>query len=191
MIKRIFEAIEKIEIGDFENALIQISIGIDGVAKIKYPELNTTKRCIKLIDDYRHFIYKFSTLGQVTIRENGNVLYAGEFKGKTLGEIIYKVIRCGLLHDGKLPDNNSFVFGGGLGIGAFKFGDPDPKFGFLISKGFLLSICLVIIENDTSEDYNELLGYKEFLFNERKLRIDKSLWGYDNLTQKILEDLNM
>lgn len=88
MVKRIIEAIEKIEKNDFENALIQISIGIDGVAKLKYPGLRTTERSIKLVEEYRDFIYRFSTLGQISIGENGNIKFAGEFEGKTLGEIL-------------------------------------------------------------------------------------------------------
>lgn len=156
MVRRIIEAIQKIEKNDFENALIQISIGIDGVAKQKYPNLKTTRRNINLVNEYRDFIYRFSTLGKVSIAEKGNVRYGGKFKGKTLGEILYKVIRCGLIHEGKLPEDNSLVFDIGYGIGGFRISGNTTNLGFLISRSLLLSLCLVIIENDNSEDYKEL-----------------------------------
>ena len=191
MVKRIIEAIEKIEKNDFENALIQISIGIDGVAKHKYPQLRTTERCIKLVDEYRDFIYRFSTLGKVSIGENGNIRYAGRFEGKTLGEIMYKVIRCGLLHEGQLPEDNSLVFDIGYGIAGIRIAGNITEFGFLISRSLLLSLCLIIIENDNSEDYKELDGFKEFKYEHKKIRIEKKLWTENNLTTKMLNELNI
>ena len=191
MVNRVIEAIEKIQINDFENALIQISIGLDGVAKSKYPNIRTTERCVKIIEEYRDFIYRFSTLGKVSIGENGNVKYGGDLEDKNLGEIIYKVIRCGLLHEGKLPNDNSFVFTNGFGIGGFEISDNITEFGFIISTGLLLSLCLIIIENDNSEDYKKLNGFKEFSYRNIKLKIDKSLWTDNNLTKNILKEFNI
>jgi hypothetical protein len=191
MVKRIIEAIEKIEKNDFENALIQISIGIDGVAKLKYPGLRTTERSIKLVEEYRDFIYRFSTLGQVSIGENGNNKFAGEFEGKTLGEILYKVIRCGLLHEGKLPADNSLVFDIGYGIAGFRTAGNITNFGFLISRSLLLSLCLIIIENDNSEDYKELNVFNEFQYGKKTIRIDNKMWNEDNLTERLLQELEI
>lgn len=194
MVKRIIEAIEKIEKNDFENALIQISIGIDGIAKLKYPGLRTTERCIKLVEEYRDFIYRFSTLGKVSIGVNGNIKYAGEFEGKSLGEIVYKVIRCELLHEGKLPDDKSLVFGNNFGIGGIRLAIENSKtedLGFLISKGLLLSLCFILIENDNSNEYKELNGFKEFVFGEKSIRIDRELWTENKLTEKILNNLKI
>lgn len=191
MVNRVIEAIEKIQINDFENALIQISIGLDGVAKSKYPNIRTTERCVKIIEEYRDFIYRFSTLGKVSIGENGNVKYGGDLEDKNLGEIIYKVIRCGLLHEGKLPNDNSFVFTNGFGIGGFEISDNITEFGFIISTGLLLSLCLIIIENDNSEDYKKLNGFKEFSYRNITLKIDKSLWTDNNLTKNILKEFNI
>lgn len=191
MVKRIIEAIDKIDKHDFENALIQISIGIDGVAKEKDPGLGTTKRCVKLIEEYRDFIYRFSTLGQVSLVGDGNIKYAGTFENKTLGEVIYKVIRCGLLHEGKLPDEHTFVFDIGYGIGGYRIAGNITQFGFMISRSFLLSLCLVIIENDNSESYKELEGHKEFNYNNKIIRIDKELWVENNLTKNLMQTLSI
>ena len=191
MVNRIIEAIDKIEKNDFENALIQISIGIDGVAKYKYPKLGTTKRCIKLVEEYRDFIYRFSTIGKVSIGKKGNISFSGKFSGKTLGEILYKVIRCGLLHEGKLPNDNSFVFDIGYGIAGFRIARNITKFGFLISSSMLLSLCFIIIENDISDDYKKLKGLKEILYNNQRIKIDNSLWIETNLTQKLIEQLKI
>jgi hypothetical protein len=191
MVKRIIEALEKIERNDFENALIQISIGIDIAAKNKYPSLTGSgkvgERCTKLIEEYRDFIYRFSTLGAISLA--GNIKYGGKFKGKTLGEILYKVIRCGLLHDGKLEHEESFVFVKGFGIGGVRTSIENTKIkpGFVISNGLLLGLCLVLIENDDSYDYKELNGFKEFVIGEKSITIDKNIWLEENLTDKILK----
>ena len=189
IVNRVIEAIKKIQKNDFENALIQISIGIDSVAGFKYPNIKTTERCVKIIEEYRDFIYRFSTLGSVSV--TGNINYSGAFEDKNLGEILYKVIRCGLLHGGKLPEDKNFIFTNGSGIGSFKFSDNITEFGFIISTGLLLSLCLIIIENDNSEDYKKLVGYTEFRYSHITLKIDKSLWTDNNLTNNILNEFNI
>jgi len=190
MVNRVIEALEKIQINDFENALIQISIGIDGVAKYKYPNFGTSERCVKIIEEYRYFIYRFSTLGKVSVN-GGNIIYGGAFKDKNLGEILYKVIRCGLLHEGKLPEDKSFVFTNGFGIGGFNLSENTTEFGFIISTSLLLSLILIIIENDNSEEYKKLNGYKEFRFDYITIKIDKSLWTDNNLTNNILKEFKI
>ena len=53
IVNRVIEAIKNIQKNDFENALIQISIGLDSVAGFKYPNIKTTERCVKIIEEYR------------------------------------------------------------------------------------------------------------------------------------------
>lgn len=188
MVKRIIEALEKIEINDFENALIQISIGIDSVAKKKYPKLKSAERCIRLIENYRDFIYRFCTCGKIKILNNGNIIYS-DFEGKNLGEILYKVIRCGLIHEGKLPKNQTFLFGEGYGIGACRVGDSNSEFGFLVSRSLLVSLCLIIIENDTIDEFETQIISKDIICGDKTIKIENKTWLDNDLTNSILTNL--
>lgn len=53
---RIDECMNKLSIGDAENAFIQLSIAIDGTAKLLYPGKKPTERCKKFLRDSLPFV---------------------------------------------------------------------------------------------------------------------------------------
>jgi hypothetical protein len=69
---RIKEAIDKLNLNDPINALIQVSIAIDGTAKKMYPGKKTSFRCKKFLEDNRGFISRVA-FGKLEIQ--GPILF--------------------------------------------------------------------------------------------------------------------
>jgi len=91
--KRVETAIWHLSERDFENALIQISIAIDGTAKKKFPnEKKVGERIKKFITEYERFIYQFISFGTLNMPAGSISIQ------KKLPELVYETIRCALLH---------------------------------------------------------------------------------------------
>lgn len=139
---RVKTAFDFIRLNDYENALIYISIVVDATSKKNSPSgTSQSERNKNFIDTNQNFIYRFSTGGAVSIGENGNYIYPSGSLGKTL----YKLVRCGLLHDGILP--SYFVMLDGSGIGNIIMADLDAEkpIGFGVSKELLVALLLVVV----------------------------------------------
>jgi hypothetical protein len=98
---RVKECIDKVTIGDFENGLIQLSIAFDGTAKKEYPKMKVGKRFTTFLRDNQDIITFFTFATTIFI----DCL----FDGYKLEDIIYNVLRCGLLHEGSIPYEIEFV----------------------------------------------------------------------------------
>jgi len=100
---RVRESIVKYEANDLDNALIQVCIAFDATAKAEYPGIKGVgERFQRLVQD-NHDVITFFTL-------NGNIV-KNEFKvgDLTFDVFVYKVIRCGLLHEGERPQLLEFT----------------------------------------------------------------------------------
>ena len=101
--ERVVECIEKSAVDDTVNALIQVCIAMDATAKNEYPnEVKVGKRFRRFIQANHDVITFFSLNGTIV----KNKFQVG---GQTFDEVIYKVVRCGLLHEGELPNLLRFV----------------------------------------------------------------------------------
>ena len=99
---RVRECIDKLNQSDYENALIQLSIAFDGTAKREYPkEKKVGKRFKRFLRDTQDIItyFTFAVTFLINCQHDGYILE----------DIIYKVLRCGLLHEGSIPDEIEFV----------------------------------------------------------------------------------
>jgi hypothetical protein len=98
---RVKECFDKVTIGDFENGLIQLSIAIDGMAKKEYPKMKVGQRFTTFLRENQDIItfFTFAT----------NMFIDCSFDGYKLEDIIYNVLRCGLLHEGSIPDEIEFI----------------------------------------------------------------------------------
>ncbi len=162
---RVKECIDKVNIGDFENALIQLSIAFDATAKREYPKLKVGERFKKFLRDNQDIItfFTFAT----------NMFIDCVFDGYTLEDIIYHVLRCGLLHEGSIPDEIEFV-------DEIVLGRPGGRWRF--PKTYVWGGLLAIIgaKSNAKErippQYAMLIMGKQYQVNE--------LWGRCDVIRK-------
>ena len=116
---RIDEAYIKLVSNDLENSLIQLSIAIDATAKKKYNgEKKVGKRVRTFVEEYEDLITHFSMAGQLRIFAGGGISYGD--KG-SLGDVVYKSIRCAILHEADLSQQVVFKAGKLQGMDNGKF----------------------------------------------------------------------
>lgn len=175
---RIDEAIVKLFAGDMENALIQISICIDATAKKKYPKIKKVGvRVKKYIMESEDLIVHFMMNGQLKIVADGGFTFSD--KGD-LGEVLYKSIRCALLHEADISDEVVFRTGPLMGM-------EDSR--FVVTDNLLWGLVLLLVGDSTNEKEQLKSPHKmsysgtEIVINEMFGQIDniKKLTGYVSL----------
>jgi hypothetical protein len=119
--KRIAEAIDKLLAGDPESALIPVSIAVDATASQMYP----TKKNNEAYKDWLHDNLSLITkagMGNVSVTESFRFAYnhpdiiPGDDGCCSFEQILYHVVRCGLLHGAELPENLTFSTDGVIKI---------------------------------------------------------------------------
>ncbi|WHQ45348.1 hypothetical protein [Alcaligenes faecalis] len=106
---RIQECTNKLALGDAENAFIQLAIAIDGTAKQLYSRKKTSERCKQFLKDSLPFI--LWSLSNGTPAKTGSLSFEISSSSEYIEfeDIVYKVMRCSLLHDGELSEKVEFV----------------------------------------------------------------------------------
>lgn len=109
---RIQECTVKLALGDAENAFIQLAIAIDGTAKLLYPGKKTSERCKKFLKDSIPFI--LWSLSNGTPAKTTSLSFEISNSSQSSAwiefeDLVYKVMRCSLLHDGELSKKVEFV----------------------------------------------------------------------------------
>ena len=96
--------------GNYETAFSLACQALDATSKLIYPELRSGERFKKVIDDNFRFFCKKGLPG-ISCRGITfcNSIIKTELKMQknqaTLQEIIYKLVRCSLIHECTLPEN--------------------------------------------------------------------------------------
>ncbi|MBR9865870.1 MAG: hypothetical protein GYB18_02010 [Oceanospirillales bacterium] len=163
---RINEAISKVAAGDFENALIQVSIAIDASGKKKRPNKSVGVRYKEFIRDHESLIY-FMIVG---IKSSAKpVMSFPTMNGETIdiAHAYYKSVRNGLLHDGEIGDKLEILEGNVIRY-------KDEKIS--ISATILWALILAVVCDPINSD--EKLEGKHTLTTSRgeKIHIHES-WG--------------
>ena len=107
--KRIDECLEKIKVLDGENAFIQLALAIEGTSKLVYPNITSSARRNKqFIKDNTPFVLWSLTNG--TPSDTKHFAFQTE-DGKEflLEEVMYKLLRCSLVHEAEMPDLVTFT----------------------------------------------------------------------------------
>lgn len=160
-----------IEQGRYKSALLLLLTAIDGSAKKKYPD-GTMSICFpndKMRNKERYIRFLGVRLRQVM----GICLTEEAYNYKTLPafvhgydnpeEIIYKQFRCELVHDGKIQDDNYYVYDENTLSETLKFEFSDGKIRF--SSGFLRLLKDVItMAPVNASDF----GFKSIRFEPRQ-----------------------
>ena len=132
---RVKEAIEKIVQGDFENALIQISIAIDASGKKKRPKDGVGVRYKSFIRDHESFIV-YSLVGIKSTASPVLTFPNPHGDDFDIAHAYYKSVRNGLLHEGEIGDKLEIIEGNQI---AYNNGKVS------ISQNILWSLLLVVI----------------------------------------------
>ena len=109
---RIDECFEKLKQGDGENAFIQLSLAIEGTSKLAYPDIPTSaQRNKQLILDSMPFVLWSLTNGTPTNSSSFNFMLDinGQEECVSLENVMYKLLRCSLVHEGKMPNEVEFA----------------------------------------------------------------------------------
>lgn len=118
--KRIAEALQKMSTGDSEGALIPTSIAVDATAQKQFPHKKNN-------ESYKRFIgYYLPTITRASL---GGLSTAGLRFGyshpdikatpdgtASIEQILYHLVRCGLLHNARLPKGLSVTSEGKIGV---------------------------------------------------------------------------
>jgi hypothetical protein len=133
-IDRLIEASEKIIRGDWINALIQICITLDAVAK-KTHGGKPGKRIKQYIRENQYILTRIAMLH---LEAHGDLMFqvAG---GKTMKfeEIVYELVRCALLHEGELDSRVKIVQSPSIGL--------DDQGNFFLSIYMIIALCLLLV----------------------------------------------
>ena len=111
--KRITEAVDKMVLGDAEGALIPTCIAIAATAKKEYPSSNDNISFKKFVHDNFPLITKVAfggtTIGNLRVRYNHPDIKTDDDGTCSFEQILYHVVRCGLVHSASFPSNLRFV----------------------------------------------------------------------------------
>lgn len=131
---RLVEACERVIRGDWINALIQICIALDAVAKKTYGG-KPGQRIKQYVRNNQYILTRITTLH---LEVHGDFMFqvAG---GKTMKfeEILYELIRCALLHEGEMDSRVRIVQSPSIGL--------DGQGNFLLSIHTIMALCLLLV----------------------------------------------
>jgi hypothetical protein len=118
--KRVAEAIQKMSVKDPEGALIPASIAVDATAIKEFPNKRNNISYKQFINHYLPLITKVSLGGLSTTGLRFGYFHPDitpDSEGEvSIEQIFYHIVRCGLLHNAKLPDNLIFTNKSMIGV---------------------------------------------------------------------------
>jgi hypothetical protein len=171
--KRITEAIDKLIAGDPESALIPASIAVDATASQVYPAKRNNEAYKDWLHDNLALITKVG-MGNVSITENFRLAYnhpelrLGDDGLCSFEQILYHVVRCGLLHGAKLPENLMFSMDGAIRV--------DSDSGKLtLGSSLIYGLIAAVVVSPVNRDQTIPDNYGITIFSKTKPL--NELWG--------------
>jgi hypothetical protein len=166
---RVIESINKYNSNDFENALIQVCIALDGTAKNEYPRIKKVGERFRCFIQANMDIITFFTF-------NTNIFINCSFGNYTIDQFIYKILRCGLLHDAELSS-------------MFKFTEPGEHITigtkqWCFPKTFIFGTLLAVIgaSSNSNQRVDDDLAVS-IMGNNFKIN---DIWGKSTLIRKTI-----
>lgn len=114
--RRLQQCIERLQVNDFEGALVQLFPAIDKTAKRRRPKEGVGSRIRSFLKDEEILISAVGT---------GNVFKGCIFDGVSFEEALYKFGRTPIAHEGELDSRLSFNNGAGMQIGRDNWNLPS------------------------------------------------------------------
>jgi len=150
--KRILETIQKFEINDIEGALIPVCIAVDATAKREYPSLKSNSVRYKAF--LRDNLWIIGLVGfngligqKIRLQFNHPDIKQDESGLCNIEDIIYHIIRCGLLHEASIDKYIKFSSKTILSFDRTKY---------IISKSLPLGLAAAVILSPFNR--NEKIG---------------------------------
>lgn len=163
---RVQEALIKLEEHDVDNALIQLSIAVDATAKKMCPKLKNAQRIKSFLKAKRAFIW-WSLFNGVPNSDGEFHLSFADKGYVSIEDIMYKYIRCSLLHEGEVPVNISFDY-----VEYFKV---NADSSLILPVAYLYAILWAVIS--CNENINERMTRDFFIcFGSKKANLN-DYWG--------------
>ncbi len=167
---RVKESIDKYNLNDLENSLIQACIAIDGTSKSEFPSFNKiNKKRFKSFISANIDIITYFTF-------NTNILVNCQIGDYSIEQFIYEVLRCGLIHEGELSTR-------------FKFTEPDEPVSmsnkqWCFPKTFIFGLLLAVI-GASSNANQKVDDHLSVTIMNNPFRIN-DLWGRADLIRKAM-----
>ena len=176
---RVKESIDKLNEGDPINALIQVCIAIDATSKKEYPGQKPGQRFKAFLKKNQPFITRLST-GKLEI--GGSIIFTTKGRVKSLEEVLYKLVRCCLLHEGDLSEEVEITKNNVLGMTA------TGK--VLVSENLIIAMVGAVVGSPVNIKEKIPDGYTIGL-SGTDLRIDiNSLWGKREYIHELVREYN-
>lgn len=176
--RRIDECIAKLKLGDGENAFIQLSIAIDATSKLNYPKIKGSSKRNKLfIKENLPFVLWSLTNG--TPNKSSSLFFVIDDEGKeiSLEDIMYRLLRCTLLHEGDLPD---------LVIFTQEEFIANKKDKIILPLAIISSFCLAVIKNPFNKK-EKLINNNLFIPYGSNIPYDlNQCWGNEDRLRSIV-----
>lgn len=134
--ERLIEGYQKIIQGDWINALIQICINLDAVAKKKYGG-KPGARIKRYVRENQYILLRVAML-HLEIQGDFIFQVAGG-KEMKFEEVIYELVRCTLLHEGELDSRIKIVQSASIGL--------DNEGTFLLSIQMIMALFLLLVSD--------------------------------------------
>ena len=178
--KRVEDAIDKTVSGDTESALIPVSIAIDATASQVYPHKRNNQAYKEWLHDNLTLITKVG-MGNVSI-ENIHLKYSHrdlqpDHKGLcSIEQLLYHVVRCGLLHKAELPNTLKFS-----SEDVIKIEGDTLTLGSSLLNGLILAVVVspVNANEKAQNNYGITVFGKHILLNE--------IWGKKEVVLNMFE----
>jgi len=183
--KRVSESIDKMAAGDAEGALIPASIAVDATASQLFPTEKNNSAYKQFISDNLATITKFA-FGGTSITQSLRVKYyhpdlIPDSDGLcSFEQIMYHVVRCGLLHAAELPSDLKFTNEGVIKV-------KDNSLILPASLIFGLIVAVVVSPTNAGESIGDsyTLNFRD---NHQKLN---ELWGNKLELETLMADPNV
>ncbi len=161
--RRVQQCVERLNVNDYEGALVNLFPAIDKTAKKRRPRKNVGQRIRSFLKDEEVLI---------TAVGIGSVFKDCKFGNYTLEEILYKFGRTSISHEGELDHRLTFNNSGKLEIGNDKWNLP---IGYVAAMALAVIVAPENIREKTSEGLQITIFDINFKINE--------IWGKPDSVQ--------
>jgi len=176
--QRVKHAIDDIGRGEFEVALEHASIAIDITSKRKYGRQRSGRVIYKdLLKEYS-WLLELMALGGIDLEKSvfGNYPLPDNPE-PSFADLMYHVVRCGLVHEEGLPDNFAFVNNDRLVMAEDHIELPTKVIWALLG---IVVFCPANSGQKTGDGYWLSIFDKKFVINES--------WGREDLARAVYEE---
>lgn len=191
---RIDECVNKLSVGDAENAFIQLSIAIDCTAKRLHPGKKTAARCKNFLRDNLPFVLWLLTNGTPSQCKDMSFQFNGPGhpnQSTKFEDLVYSIVRCALLHEGEMPEKVEFVSESYIGMLGGRTQFPIALVGSLLLAVIASPVnAREKVSASTSFTFGKKRLYvSEFLGNPEKTK-DSIRLGFQYDVEKTLRDFD-